>query len=284
MKSKINRENNMRQASQATRVRPWALLLAAGCLAACQSTNPSSAPAPAPEPAQGTQELDVQATGATATVDGDTIRLEYPESEETINDIIPEWVINPAIGGVTASIGVAAKNDLGVREQLDEARLNGRLELASMLELRVQRAGRTELEQDIRVEGGQFRNRSRRDTLGVDRNILDMVLAGSRQRALWFDVETGEVYVWMVLDGAVLKRVDHKIKKDVSVFVANAAIAKEYRPDRKKPEPPTVIVNVPQAPVPEPIAPAEPEPPKTPIEELESTLRPIETIPVDGEE
>jgi len=221
----------------------------------------------------------VQVTGANATVDGSTIRLEYPEVEETINDILPEWIINPTLGGVTGSVGAAAHNDLGMREQLDEARLNGRLELASMLELRVQRAGRTELEQDIRVENGQSRNRSRRDTLGIDRNILDVVLAGSRQRALWFDTTTGECFVWMVLDGAVLKRVDHHIKKDVSVFVANAAIAKEYRPDRTKPEPPTVIVNVPQAPA--PVAPApEPEKPQTPIGELEETLRPIETIPV----
>jgi hypothetical protein len=257
-------------------------LVSLAALVACKSPSTTETPGPADEggtaSSGGTQSVDVQVSGAKATRTGDsTIRLEYPESDD-INDRIPDWVINPAIGGVTGAVGVAASNDLGIREQLDEARLNGRLELASMLELRVQRVGRSELEQDIRVEGGTPGNRSRRNTLGVDRNILDTVLAGTRQRALWFDETSGECYVWMVMDGAILSRTSHKVVEDVSVFVASQVIANEYKPDRKKIEPPTVIVNMPEQPTPAP----EPEQPKGPIEQLEESLKPIETIPVDG--
>lgn len=264
------------------------LVLAAGCNstgsetsegpvdgANASATNASATNASATNDSSRT--LDVRVSGAEGTLEGDTLKLDYPEATE-FNDRIPEWVINPTIGGVTGAVGVAARSGLGVREQLDEARLNGRLEIASMLEVRVQRVGRSELELDLRAEGGDSADRGRRSTLGVDRNILDSVLAGSRQRALWLDDETGEVFVWMVLDGAVLGRADHVVVEGVSVFTANQAISREYRPDRTRLEPPTVIVNMPEAAAPAP-APEEPDEPQTPIEELEENLKPIETIP-----
>ena len=225
-------------------------------------------------------EVDVTVSGANATQDGDTIKLEYPAPTDFI-DRVPEWVINPTLGGVPGAVGVAAQNDLGRKEQLDEARLNARIELVSMLETRVQRVGRGELEQDTRVEGGADASRSRKSTIGIDRQILDSVLAGSRQRALWVDKDTDECYVWMVMDGSVLERADHTLANDVSVFRANQNITSEYRPDRRRFEKPTVIVT-PRTPAPQPVAAEpeqEPEPPKTPIEELEEKLKPIQTIP-----
>lgn len=241
-------------------------------LFACQSSKNREEPVSRAE--EPSRSVEVSVSGAEATKTGDsTITLNYPESDD-INDRIPDWVINPAIGGVTGSVGVASKNDLGTQEQLDDARLNGRLELVSMLETRVQRVGRTETEQDIRAERGSSNNRSRKTGLEIDRNILDSVLAGSRQRALWFDNDTGEVYVWMVLDGGVLKSSEHSVKKDVSVFIATALIANEYKPARTKPLPPTVVVQMPTQPPPLPE-------PKGPTEKLEGQLKPIVTIPID---
>ena len=261
----------------------FALTLVAGLSASCKSSSSNEDTAKAKE---SDQPVNVHVTGGTATTNADgTITLNYPESDD-INDRIPDWVINPAMGGVTGAVGVAPANDLGMREQLDEARLSGRLELASMLELRVQRVGRSELEQDSRVEGSKPAGSSRRSTLGVDRNILDSVLAGSRQRALWIDEKSGECFVWMVLDGALLERVDHRVVKDVSVFTANQALPSEYKPKRMKMEPPTVVVEMPKAaaPAPPPPAPVVPEAPLEPIEELEGNLKPIETIPLKPSE
>ena len=273
----------MRKPSGSSQRTILALAFSASLLAGCKSTS-SDNNAPAEDKSgsdSGTVQVQVQ--GAEAVTNADcSITLNYPESDD-INDRIPDWVINPAMGGVTGAVGVAPGNDLGMREQLDEARLSGRMELVSMLELRVQRVGRTELEQDIRVERDQPADRTRRGTLGVDRHILDAVLAGSRQRALWFDSETGECYVWMVLDGALLERVNHRVAKGVSVFVANQQLPNEYKPKRKSIEPPTVIVQMPKAEKVEPApvaAPEVPEPPKEPIKELEDKLNPIETIPV----
>jgi hypothetical protein len=268
------------------------ILLALG-LGGCASTEDSSQPpppndgGPASEPAAepGPRNYQVNVTGADASMEGDTLKIEYPEPTD-FYDRVPEWVINPTIGGVTGSVGVAATNDLGRKEQIDEARLSGRIEIASMLEIRVQSVGRSELEQDTRVEAGGNANRSRKNALGIDRDILDSVLAGSRQRALWLDEDTGDVYVWMVMDGAVLDRADHALVRDVSVFTANQAITTEFRPDRRRFEKATVIV-VPDAPQAAPapvIQEAAPEPPKTPVEELEGQLKPIETIPTGADD
>ncbi len=227
------------------------------------------------------QTPQVTVLGADAKVEADgSITLNYPE-EEDFNNRVPEWVINPAVGGVTGAVGVASTSSLGTREQLDAARWNGRAELASMLELRIQRVARSELEENQRVEGGRDAGLARRDSLSIDRAILDQVLAGTRQRALWWDEDTGEVFVWMVVDGALLERVSHRVIEDVSVFTAAASVPNEYRPQRQRPQPPTVIVEMPDAPepAPQPEPLIEPAAPKTSTEKLEDALKPIETIP-----
>jgi hypothetical protein len=184
---------------------------------------------------------------------------------------LPDWVVNPTVGGVLGAIGVASTNRLGTSHQIGEARHAARLEVARMLEVRIQEVGRREFEQHLRVAGAgeALDEGSHKALLGVDRDIADVVLAGSRQRALWFDPTNGDCYVWMVMDGAIHARADHYVENGVSVYVANQAITQEFRPER------------PVAPEAEPAP--EPEQPKGPIEELESRLKPIETIPVQDE-
>jgi hypothetical protein len=185
----------------------------------------------------------------------------------------PDWVSNPGIGGVLGSVGVAARNDLGTRFQVDEARLAARLEIANMLETRVQSAGRDVTDQSIAAQrrGGELtqNNDSRYDKLGIDRRIADIVLSGSRQRGLWVDPETGDVFVWMVMDGRVLDAVDHTIDNGISVFVASQRITTEYIPPR-----PEIVVEMEDAP-----RPAPPKP-KTPVEELEGYLNELESQPI----
>jgi len=249
-----------------------ACLLMTGCNTAGQGKN---ATVPKTEAGVERQQMEIEVEGATATKKGDTITIDYPVLEDK-NNRIPDWVINPGLGGVLGAIGVGPVCQLGTKEQLDEARLNARLEMAQMLELRLQGIDRGQLEQQIQAMGGNIQDSSRKSILGVDRSIADIVLAGSRQRALWFDPDNGECYVWIVLDSAVLEKVDHYINRDVSTFVANTRIENEFRPQRRIPKPPTVTVDMPDAPAPEPEV-------LEPVEELEQKLKELETIPLKGE-
>lgn len=253
-------------------------IVASVVLTGCQTTKGAKEPED-PAAAEGAEanreEMTVQVDGANAQREGDTITLDYPVLEDR-NLRIPDWVINPAIGGVVGAVGAASPKGLGVREQLDEARLSGRLELASMLETRLQSIGRSALEENLLANAEGLGEDSRRNTLGIDRDILDVVLAGSRQRALWFDPDTGECFVWMVLDGGVLAQSEHYVVDELSVFIANKAIDSIYMPERKKPQAPTVIVEA-AAPVPEK------EAPKEPVEVLEESLKPIEAVPIKAD-
>ena len=143
-----------------------------------------------------------------------------------------------------------------------------------MLETRLQTVGRSALEENLMATAEGRGENSRRNTLGVDRDILDIVLAGSRQRALWFDPETGECFVWMVLDGGVLSQALHYVVDDLSIFIADTPIAAEYKPVRAKLAPPTIVVEA---------AEAAPPPPKEPVERLEESLKPIESVPIKTE-
>ena len=246
----------------------------------CQST-PTSGPAVPndqntqksakdDDAATGRRKMEVNVSGAEATTDSNqNITLDYPVLRDK-NDMIPDWVINPNKDGVLGAVGVGPKCQLGTKEQLDEARLNARLELAQMLELRLQGVDRGQLEQQIQAEGESISDRSRKSILGVDRSLTDIVLAGTRQRALWFDPETDECFVWMVLDGKILEKVDHHITKDISVFVANTPVGSVYVPVRRKQQAPTVIVNV-----------ADKPKSVSSVEGLEEKLKDIENIPMD---
>ena len=188
----------------------------------------------------------------------------------------PDWIVNPGIDGILGAIGVADKSPLGSKYQIEEARLSARLELARMLETRIQSVGRGELEEHRSAMGDPADpttdSQARRSKLGIDRDITDIVLSGSRQRALWFDPLSNDCYVWVVMDGAVPGMADHTVENGTSIYVANRPIASEYRPERQ-PEPRMPVKEVP--------APAVvPTPESTPIEKLEENLPPIKTIPV----
>jgi hypothetical protein len=249
-----------------------ACLLMVGCNSGGQGQDTTVTPV---EPEVERQQMEIEVEGASASQEGNTITLDYPVQKDK-NNRLPVWVINPGTDGVLGAVGVGPVCQLGTKEQLDEARLNARLELAQMLELRLQGIDRGQLEQQTQAMGDSVQDNSRKNILGVDRSISDIVLAGSRQRALWFDPDNGECYVWIVLDGDVLEKVDHYVNQDVSTFVANTPIDLEYKPERRQPKPPTVVVDMPEqaAPAPEILE---------PVEELEEKLPKIETIPLKGE-
>lgn len=238
-------------------------------LGSCASTsNPNSHSERGATP---TNRTDPGASLRTAPYEG-TRYLTSVGLPSTEAVMLPDWVVNPTLDGVLGAVGVAERNELGTSHQIDNARSSARLEIARMLEVRIQDVGRRDIEQRLAANQGEVSDQgSRKSLLGVDRHIADVVLAGSRQRALWFDPSGGDCYVWVVMDGAVKTKADHYIENGVSVYVANQPVTAEFRPEHPKPAEP-------------PQEPRQPEPQKGPMEQLESRLKPIETIPIKAED
>ena len=91
----------------------------------------------------------------------------------------------------------------------------------------------------------------------MDRDVVDVVIAGSRQRSLWFDPESGECYVWMVLDAKILDKAKHVVVEGISVLVARdpADPPRDDPPQDRPPQDPQKEVTPDKPP---------PAPPKTP--------------------
>ena len=130
-----------------------------------------------------------------------------------------------------------------------------------MFEVRLQRVGRNVVEEISPTAGPD--EGPRRSLVTVDRDLVDVVIAGSRQRALWFDPESGECYVWMVLDAKILDNAKQVVVEGVSILEARdpAALPQDTRPV------------VPDQPPPPP-----PKAPETPVERIEERINPVKTI------
>ncbi len=207
--------------------------------------------------------------------DDPTSRISRVRLSTDAIEVRPDWVVNPAMGGVLGAVGVSSMNDLGTRFQIEDARYSARLEIARMLETRIQSAGRDLTEQRIRAtrendDDPKANNDSTHSKIGIDRRITDVVLSGSRQRALWFDPMNRDLYVWVVMDGGILEAVSHTVSDDVSIFVAIQKIVKEYIPPR-----PEIVVDIENAPE----TPA--LPPLSPAEQLEDFLKTLESQPIN---
>lgn len=199
-----------------------------------------------------------------------------PPIRKDPNDL-PAWVVDPSGNGVVGAVGVASRRDRDAREQLEEARLSGRLELASMFEVRLQRVGRGEIEENGQTAGRAGDTSVRRNLVTIDRDLVDVVIAGSRQRALWFEPDSGDCYVWMVLDAKILDGAEQVTVEGISILRAGDPADPPRNP----------VVESRPPPVPDPSetpVPSEPTPPPQPTPEtpkrIEESLRPLKTIPL----
>lgn len=223
--------------------------------------------------------LGCQSQSATEESTESQTAAEHPSSAVALSTdalvVRPDWVSNPGIGGVLGAVGVAARNELGTRFQVEEARFAARLEIARMLETRVQSVGRDDTNQHIEASRDNAKvargGASTHDKEGIDRRLTDAVLAGTRQRGLWVEPHSGDVFVWMVVDGRVHDAVTHSVENGVSVFIAAQRIEDEYVPPR-----PEIIVEIEGAPA----SPQQAPSPKTSLEQLEEFLNELRSQPI----
>ncbi|MFT4540431.1 MAG: hypothetical protein ACI835_002882 [Planctomycetota bacterium] len=78
--------------------------------------------------------------------------------------------MSPTLDDVIDSVGIASRNQLGTNDQVENAHTPARLEIARMLEARVQDVGRRDIEQNLSIngDGDLAESGSHKSLLGVD--------------------------------------------------------------------------------------------------------------------
>ena len=113
----------------------------------------------------------------------------------------PEWAMNmgkydKGIGAV----GVARPTKLGTQRQINQANLAARMQLAQILESKIEGAVESAAESAIMLnlpEGKEIGQLTEQEQV---RTFVKKTLEMSQPNAQWKDPENGELYVWMILE------------------------------------------------------------------------------------
>jgi len=113
----------------------------------------------------------------------------------------PEWAMNmgkydKGIGAV----GVARSTNLGTQRQINQANLAARMQLAQILESKIEGAVESAAESAIMLnlpEGKEIGQLTEQEQV---RTFVKKTLEMSQPNAQWKDPENGELYVWVVIE------------------------------------------------------------------------------------
>ncbi|MCS6970998.1 MAG: hypothetical protein RMM29_00515 [Planctomycetota bacterium] len=128
------------------------------------------------------------------------------------NDV-PDWVNDPTQGGkVFGAYGVSERMLAGEKAMRDRAMLSARQELAAMINSKIQGVVK-----DWVREGGIITSQDNAQAAMTSfesavRNVINQELQGSMQKARYVDPQTGKLYVWVVVDQAVVQKIAEQAK------------------------------------------------------------------------
>lgn len=141
---------------------------------------------------------------------------------------MPEWVMDPGTGGQFGAVGISKTSLGGSQEEFARALANGRTELGRAINTRVQAAY-------VRffTEGGSLNQganggvdakiAAEEMSTNVSRQLTDQVLTGSRQKAIFRDPNTKELFMWVVISSDKLEAMQTQIKQAAQNEVAKRA-------------------------------------------------------------
>ena len=126
----------------------------------------------------------------------------------------PVWVMNmgkyeKGIGAV----GVAKSTKLGTQRQINQANLAARMQLAQIIDSKIEGAVESAAESAIMLnlpEGQEIGQLTEQEQV---RTFVKQSLEMSRPNAQWKDRENGELYVWMILNQRDLDILRGKISR-----------------------------------------------------------------------
>lgn len=141
---------------------------------------------------------------------------------------MPDWVMDPCTDGQFGAVGISRTSLGGSAEEFARALANGRTELARTINVRVQSAY-------IRffTEGGSLnqatnggveaKTAAEEMSTNVSRQLTDQVLSGSRQKAIYRDPNTKEVFMWVIISPDKLEAIQAQVKQEAQNQVAKRA-------------------------------------------------------------
>ncbi len=110
----------------------------------------------------------------------------------------PMWVLDPTVEGGIAAVGSAQKSPGGLQFQRTEALANARDELARTLSVKVNNM----IKNFAQSTGIGDQQTFEKVTQQVSKQVASQTLSGSKQKAIWLNPATGELFVHVVLDPA----------------------------------------------------------------------------------
>lgn len=113
----------------------------------------------------------------------------------------PMWVLDPTVEGGIAAVGSAQKSPGGLQFQKTEALANARDELARILSVKVNNMVKN-FSQATGVGDAQTFEKVAQQ---VSKQVASQTLSGSKQKAIWINPATGELFVHVVLDPQSVK-------------------------------------------------------------------------------
>jgi hypothetical protein len=142
--------------------------------------------------------------------------------------VYPDWVGDPGTNGQFGAVGISKTSLGGTAEEFPRALNAGRVELARSIQVKVQAAYTR-----FFTEGGELSQGANGGTdakiaaqemsENVSKTLTNQVLQGSRQKAVFRDPNTKELFMWVVIDEAKLPMLKQQIKDEANNQVAKRA-------------------------------------------------------------
>ena len=148
---------------------------------------------------------------------------------------LPEWFMEPGMGGNIGATGIAEKSLGGMREQTNAAMQDAFNGLARTISTKVQAAYTRFFseggEKSWDADGGIDKATVAQElTENVSRQITNQVIQGAERKAVWEHPTSGDLYVWVVINAEKRDQVLTQVKAEArKQLAARKKVAAELK-------------------------------------------------------
>lgn len=148
---------------------------------------------------------------------------------------LPEWYMEPSMGGNIGATGISEKSLGGMREQTNAAMQDASNNLARTISTKVQAAytryfsegGEKSWAADGSVDKATI---AQELTENVSRQLTNQVIQGAERKAIWEHPKSGDLYVWVVINPERRDQILNQVKAEArKQLAARKKVAAELK-------------------------------------------------------